>query len=453
MRLSQFSRFHISLLSIIFVLLFSADAAAQQKMDRLDRERAMSMLKNVKKALKDEYYDPNFGGMDLEARFGAAEEKLKAAQSLGQAFAIIAQAVVDLNDSHTRFNPPNRNAIVDYGWKMKMFGDKCFVTYVKEKSDAESKGLKVGDEVLSVNGFRPARKELWKMIYYYQQLNPQTKVNMAVKSPTGETRQIEVATKITPLKTLVNLTDSIDLSEAGREGDKLRSSYKHRFKDLGSTVVWKMPDFAFDPGEIERFMSEVRGKHALVLDLRNNPGGYVVTLEKMAGYFFDKDIKIADLKGRKKMDPQEAKTQGDNGFKGRLVVLIDGSSGSAAEIFARLVQLEKRGVVLGDVSAGAVMQSKYHGMDAGSETVIPYGMSITNADVIMSDGKSLEHTGVTPDELILPTGEDLALRRDPVMARALETLGIKVSSDEAGKFFPVEKDIDRKSNIAIIFEF
>jgi C-terminal processing protease CtpA/Prc len=453
MRLLQFSRVHISLLSIGFVFLFSTAGVAQQKMDRLDRDRAMSMLKNVKKAIKDDYYDPNFGGMDIEARFVAAEEKLKAAQTLGQAFAIIAQAVVDLNDSHTRFSPPKRNVITDYGWKMKMFGDKCFVTYVKEKSDGESKGLKVGDEVLSVNGFRPARKELWKMIYYYQQLSPQVKVNLAVRSPAGETRQLEVMTKMTQLKAVVDLTNNIDLNEAAREGDKLRSNYKHYFKDLGGIVVWKMPDFAFAPTEVERFMSQVKGKQALVLDLRNNPGGYVVTLEKMAGYFFEKDLKIADLKGRKKMDPQEAKTQGANGFKGKVVVLIDGSSGSAAEIFARLMQLEKRGVVLGDNSAGAVMQSIYHGMDAGSGTVIPYGISITNADVIMSDGKSLEHVGVIPDELILPTGEDLASRRDPVMARALETLGIKIGADEAGKFFPVEKDLDRKSNIALIFEF
>lgn len=440
----------INFLLLTAFVFTSAQFAHAQKMDGVAKGRAKAMLKNIKNAIKDNYYDPNFGGMDLDARFDAAEEKLKNAETLGQAFSIIAQAVVDLNDSHTRFNPPARNAIVDYGWRMKMFGDKCFITRVREKSDAEKKGLKVGDEVLAVNNFRPTKSEIWKMIYYYQQLNPQTKLNLVVKSSNQEPRQVEVESKITYLKTKINFNDSIDFNEAAREGEKIYNSYKHHFKTVGSTVVWKMPSFGFDPGEVESLVSNFRDKQALILDLRNNPGGYVVTLEKLVGYFFDRDIKIADLKGRKEMDSQEAKSEGSKVFKGKVIVLVDGNSASAAEIFARLMQLEKRGTVLGDISAGAVMQSLYYGMDAGVDTVIGYGASITNADVIMSDGKSLERVGVTPDEIILPTGADLAARRDPVLARAFEILGTQVSSDEAGKMFPEEKEIERKTNFSIL---
>ncbi len=56
----------------------------------------------------------------------------------------------------------------------------------------------------------------------------------------------------------------------------------------------------------------------------------------------------------------------------------------------------------------------------------------------MSDGKSLEKVGVTPDELILPTGADLAAGRDAVISRAAEVLGFKISSEMAGALFPVE---------------
>jgi C-terminal processing protease CtpA/Prc len=163
----------------------------------------------------------------------------------------------------------------------------------------------------------------------------------------------------------------------------------------------------------------------------------VVTLEQLAGYFFDKDTKIADLKGRKEEKPQQAKSQAENIFKGKLVVLVDSNSGSASEIFARLMQLEKRGIVIGDQSAGAVMQSRHYQQTSGTDRLVFYGVSVSGADVIMSDGKSLEHSGVTPDERRIPTGADLAAQRDPVLARALELMGQKTTPEEAGKLFPI----------------
>jgi C-terminal processing protease CtpA/Prc len=70
--------------------------------------------------------------------------------------------------------------------------------------------------------------------------------------------------------------------------------------------------------------------------------------------------------------------------------------------------------------------------------VLYFGNSITVADLIMTDGKSLEKTGVVPDETLLPTGADLAGKRDPVLARAAEMLGVKVDPEKAGTFFPKE---------------
>jgi len=177
------------------------------------------------------------------------------------------------------------------------------------------------------------------------------------------------------------------------------------------------------------------GSNALILDLRGNGGGYVKTMEEMVGYLFDKDIRIAEVKGKKKTETSMSKTKGPAGFKGKIVVLIDSESGSAAEIFARVVQLEGRGTVIGDTSAGAVMQSIPSRQEMGTDSIVPFSISITNADVIMKDGKSLEHVGVTPDEIVLPTADDLAADRDPALARAFEILGVKATPEEAGKLF------------------
>src|SRR6185295_7938024 len=98
---------------------------------------------------------------------------------------------------------------------------------------------------------------------------------------------------------------------------------------------------------------------------------------------------------RKETKPMLAKTRGDRIFKGKLVVLVDSTSGSSAEIFARTMQLEKRGTVIGDRTAGAVMRAIHSEHQLGADTVVFYGVSVTDADLIMSDGKSLERAGVT----------------------------------------------------------
>ena len=118
------------------------------------------MLDVVKDEIKNNYYDPSFHGIDLEARFKAADEKIKAVDSLGQAYGVIAQALSEFNDSHLFFFPPPRPARADYGWQMQMIGNECYVIGVKPGSDAEAQGLKPGDRILKVDGFAPTRDNL-----------------------------------------------------------------------------------------------------------------------------------------------------------------------------------------------------------------------------------------------------------------------------------------------------
>ena len=110
-------------------------------------------------------------------------------------------------------------------------------------------------------------------------------------------------------------------------------------------------------------------------------------------------------------------------------------SPSAAEILARIMQIEKRGTVIGDRTAGAVMTSRVFPHTLGIEAVAVYATSITIGDVRMSDGESLEHKGVTPDEILLPTGADMATGRDPVLARAVTLLGGAMTAEQAGTFY------------------
>ena len=77
------------------------------------------------------------------------------------------------------------------------------------------------------------------------------------------------------------------------------------------------------------------------------------------------------------------------------------------------------------------MTAKHFPHQTGVGSVLYFGASITIADMIMADGRSLEHTGVTPDEVLVPAGADLAAGRDPVLARAAELAGVRLDPAES----------------------
>ena len=192
------SRATIKLITITFVVLavLSPNTIAQaQKVEAKDRDRGQVMLSAIKDSLKKNYYDPNFRGMDVDARFKTAEDKLKQANSLGQVMTIIAQALMDLDDSHTFFVPPGRQNRTKYGWNMQIIGDRCFVNWVEKGSDAEAKGVKPGDEVLQAGGYQIDRSNLWKFLYLYNSLRPQPGIRVTLRSPSGEQRQLDLMAK------------------------------------------------------------------------------------------------------------------------------------------------------------------------------------------------------------------------------------------------------------------
>jgi C-terminal processing protease CtpA/Prc len=131
--------------------------------------------------------------------------------------------------------------------------------------------------------------------------------------------------------------------------------------------------------------------------------------------------------------------KGHGAFTGKLIVLIDSASYSASEVFARVIQLEKRGIVIGDVSLGKVMESKTTLHNIGSSSMSTnYGSLVTMANLLMADGKSLEGTGVTPDFVVLPGAQDLATGDDTVLAYAARQAGVEITPQAAGKLFPFE---------------
>ena len=337
------------------------------------------MLKIIKDDVKEHYYDPTFHGLDLDEKFRAADEKIKLAASNSQVFTIIAQTLMELNDSHTFFLPPPRGFRIEYGWQMQTIGDKAYVTAVKPGSDAEAKGLKVGDTLQLVDGFKPARETMWILNYLFRALSPRSTQRLTIQSPGGPSRELEIAAKVREGQKMVDLTNTVQSQNYFIEMQAREHLTRHRFEEVGNDLlIWKMPQFDLTDKELERIMGRVKKHKALILDLRGNGGGYVDTMRYLVGYFLGNETKIGDVKGRKETKELISKRAG--AFEGQVVVLVDSDSASAAEIFARMMQLQKRAVVIGDRTSGSVMVARQYPRTIGTDTVVFYGTSITEAD-------------------------------------------------------------------------
>ncbi len=386
--------------------------------------------------IKKYYYDPKLGGLDWDARYKQYTAMTGQAHSLGEGFGVVAAFLSGLKDSHTFFTPPERSTRYDPGYLFAMVGDACFITEVRPDTDAASK-VHVGDQVELLDGFNIKRDDFHDLQYYFKILAPQPAEQLDLKPPEGVRRRVVVNSRLKANKLVMDLTDSADYYGLVRRDEGEDHASRSRMVENGDVAIWKLQRFDLDAMEVERAIGAAKKRKTLILDLRGNPGGATDSLKWVVGSLFDHDVKIADRVGKKESKPMIAKKQGEP-FGGKLIVLVDSESASAAELLARVVQLEHRGTVIGDRSAGAVMESKHYRENQGLDTKIFYGFSVTDANLIMSDGKSLEKTGVVPDELVLPTGADLAAGRDPILAHAAEMAGLKLDPAAAGKLFPFE---------------
>lgn len=418
-----------------FVILCCAIGYSQALTDQ-DRKRNRDMLISVKEQVAKSYFDKNFKGIDINAKFVEAETMLRSAANNTEAFMAISNFLDALDDSHTSFNPPSRRTKYQHGWLMQMIGDKCYVSQVMPGSDADKKGLKPGDRIVEIEGMRPTLDIYRRLRHLLYILNPLPDFNLLVETPPGEQKNLKVDAKRTDGRAITDINDYNTYMRMVREAENQARIEAHRLVSFGDVTVWRMPQFDLQAYQVDDVLAKVKKNGSLIIDLRGNAGGAEETLLRLIGQMFEEDVRVGDIIRRDETKPLLAKGVGGSGFRGKLVVLIDNGSASSSEVFARVIQLNKRGTIIGDRSAGRVMRSMYYPKKFGLDVVVYYGVSVTDANLVMTDGQSLEKIGVTPDILLLPTSSEMRDKADPVLAKALATVGVEITPSKAGTLFP-----------------
>lgn len=420
-------------LLICAVLSTGTGVAQQAGMSKDDQALIAAMLRMAHDDVKKYYYDPKIRGLDWDGLYQKYDARIPKVLNVGEGMRVVSAFLGELKDSHTFLMPPLRSVRMDYGYRLEEIGDACFVTQVRPNTDAASK-LHIGDRVLKLDGYLVTREDFHALQYYRESLAQLNGTVMTVRTPTGEEQELKVRATEHP----INLIHGQDhWAEAMRSFESRDDATAKEIVESGDVAIWKLPAFNLSPDWVERQIGKARQHKAMILDLRENSGGSTETLSSLVGSLFDHDVKIADRVERGATKAMIAKHQA-HPFDGKLIVIVDARSASASEILARVVQLEHRGTVIGDRSAGAVMEARRYRESTGVSMGPVFGFSVTDANLIMTDGKSLEGTGVAPDEALLPTAADLAAGRDPVLSRAAALAGAELDPAAAGKLFPFE---------------
>jgi carboxyl-terminal processing protease len=181
----------------------------------------------------------------------------------------------------------------------------------------------------------------------------------------------------------------------------------------------RLRDFDFTPERMGMLFSSVEKSKGMIIDLRGNPGGSVDALASLASEFVSEPETMAEVITRKKTEPVKLKPK-RSPYRGPVAILVDQESASAAEMFAKYMQLKKRATVIGDKTSGHVTASQFWSEQIGTDSLLLFGVQIGVGRIVFPDKEELEKKGVTPDTGCIPTAADLREGKDPCYGQAIQ---------------------------------
>jgi carboxyl-terminal processing protease len=340
------------------------------------------------------HYDPETRGERWDAAAVAFAPKAAAAKDDAELYRVINDMLRPLEDSHTFALTPvqalerKTRIRARTGFNMERLGGRWVVSEVLPTSPAEEAGVKVGWIVVARNG-----QPLGERIDF--------------RAKQGETATWDF---------LDEKDQKVRLAPAARELSVGSRQLVHTL--AGGFVYLRFDEFA---AKDRRWLSEQLKAHraapGVVIDLRRNPGGETFSLGISIGEFFEHAVDCGTFITRSGSRSAKNSWQiGSARYRGAVAVLVDGASGSAAEIFAAVLQDHGRAKIIGRRTAGAVLASWFYGLPGGGE------LQLSREDYIAPKGRRIEGAGVEPDIVVPRTLEDFRSGRDRDLEEALRVL-------------------------------
>ncbi|MCD6402246.1 S41 family peptidase [bacterium] len=152
----------------------------------------------------------------------------------------------------------------------------------------------------------------------------------------------------------------------------------------------------------------------IILDLRNNPGGYLEVAQDIAGWFLERD-KVIAIEDFGNGERKEWKGRGPSSFvEYPIVVLINKGSASGSEILAGALRDNRNILLIGEKSFGKGSVQELERLSGGSS------LKITVAKWLTPKGELITDKGLEPDIKVEMSFEDFEKGMDPQLEKAIE---------------------------------
>ncbi|MEX2187992.1 MAG: S41 family peptidase [Pirellulales bacterium] len=276
---------------------------------------------------------------------------------------------------------------VGLGIEIKSVDDALLLVHVIPGSPAATAGLRMGERIVSVDGHTTKGVSTDGAASLLQGAEGSV-CSLTIAAADGESREVRVRRANVDVPSVEN-AKVLDPA-TGVAYLKLACFQKTTARDL-DTALWQLHN---------------AGMKSLIVDLRGNPGGLLTAAVEIADRFVASGT-IVSTRGRSPQEDFNYTAHRVGTWQVPLVVLIDGDSASASEIFAAAIQDNHRGAIVGRRSYGkgsvqGIFPLNLAGLgDSG-------GIRLTTAKFFAPSGRAISDAGVTPEVVVQRTAKPVA---------------------------------------------
>lgn len=314
-------------------------------------------------------------------------------------------------DDYTVFLPPDaakerkasdNGQFVGIGVYVDTSKDDLLITAPIPGGPAEAAGVKAGDVIVAIDG-----KDVSTMA--------KADRTTAIQGPEGTPVRLTIRRAGTP--------GTIDITVIRKKITVPAVTLDVLPNNIGKITVTAFNDFTNQ--QLDDALKQVRDKHlnGIVLDLRNNGGGYVDGAQQLLGRFLPKDS-VAMLEDRRptggKLTPILVKDDGPQLLDLPIVMLVNGGTASASEIVAGSLQDYGRATLVGTKTFGKGSEQEVTSLSDGSS------VRITVANWYTPKERVIQKQGLLPDDVV-ERPDTAPGASDPQLDKAVELLHAKIA--------------------------